>query len=61
MDWPKGYPQNPVSAEDLERKFRDLAGSVVDAATVDRIVEVVAALERAPRVDDLLVLIAHTT
>jgi 2-methylcitrate dehydratase PrpD len=61
VDWPKGYPQNPVSAKDLERKFRDLAGSVVDAATVDRIVAAVAELERAPRVDDLLALIAHTT
>ena len=60
VDWPKGYPQNPVSPADLERKFRDLAATAVDAATADRIVEAVAGLERAARVDDLLALVAHT-
>jgi 2-methylcitrate dehydratase PrpD len=60
VDWPKGYPQNPVSAADLERKFRDLAATATDAATIDRIVEGVAGLERASRVDDLLALVART-
>ena len=61
VDWPKGYPQNPVSQDDLETKFRDLAATAVDPGTADRIVEAVAGLEQAPRVDDLLALVAHTS
>ena len=60
MDWPKGYPQNPVSPAELERKFRDLAATAVDPDTADRIVEAVANLEQASRVDDLLALVADT-
>ena len=60
VDWPKGYPQNPVSQADLERKFRDLASVAVDAATAERIVEAVVGLEQVARVDDLLALVAHT-
>ena len=60
VDWPKGYPQNPVSAAELERKFRDLAATAVDAATADQIVNAVANLEQADRVDELLGLIANT-
>jgi 2-methylcitrate dehydratase PrpD len=61
VDWPKGYPQNPVSPAELERKFRDLAAIAVDAATADQMVEAVAGLEQADRVDDLLALMAHTS
>ena len=51
---------HPVSAEELETKFRDLAATAVDAATADRIVEAVANLEGAARVDDLLALVSTT-
>jgi 2-methylcitrate dehydratase PrpD len=61
VDWPKGYPQNPVTAAELERKFRDLAATAVDDATADRIVEAVATLEQDPRVDGLLALLARTS
>jgi len=60
VDWPKGYPQNPVSQADLERKFRDLAATATDAGTADRIVEAVASLEQASRVDELLALVSKT-
>ncbi|HZO31195.1 MAG TPA: MmgE/PrpD family protein [Chloroflexota bacterium] len=61
VDWPKGYPQNPASAAELERKFRDLAAATaVDAATADQIVGAVANLEQAARLDDLLALMADT-
>jgi 2-methylcitrate dehydratase PrpD len=61
VDWPKGYPQNPVSPADLERKFRDLAATALDDPTIERIVTTVAGLERAARVDDLMALVARTT
>jgi len=60
VDWPKGYPQNPVTPADLEQKFRALAATAVDAATIDRLVQAVAEIEAAPRVDDLLTLLART-
>lgn len=61
VDWPKGYPQNPVSPADLERKFRDLATTALDGPTAERIVELVAGLERLNRVDGLMALVARTT
>ena len=60
VDWPKGYPQNPVTSADLERKFRDLAATALDGAAIDRIIEAVATLEQPDRVDDLLGLLART-
>jgi len=60
VDWPKGYPQNPVTPAELERKFRDLAATATDAATIDRIIEAVAHLEHTPHVDDLMALLART-
>lgn len=61
VDWPRGYPQNPVTPAEIEGKFRDLASTAVDATTVDQVVEVVANLERLERVDGLLGLLATTT
>ncbi|MFN8636960.1 MAG: MmgE/PrpD family protein [Chloroflexota bacterium] len=60
VDWPKGYPQNPVSQTDLERKFRDLAATALDGAAIDRLVDLAAGLERLPRVDEVLALVART-
>lgn len=45
VDLPRGEPENPVSAADLERKFRDLAGVNRSAEVCDRIVQVVAGIE----------------
>lgn len=61
VDWPKGYPQNPVTDAELERKFRQLAAPVVAPQAVDLLVSAVAGLEQAARVDTLMALMAHTT
>jgi 2-methylcitrate dehydratase PrpD len=61
VDWPKGYPQNPVTPAEIEAKFRALASLSVDPATADQIVETVADLDRLERVDELLALIARTS
>ncbi|MCC6175232.1 MAG: MmgE/PrpD family protein [Chloroflexi bacterium] len=60
VDWPKGYPQNPVTLADVERKFRDLAAPVVAVAMAEQIVELVGEIERLERVDDLMALVART-
>ena len=60
VDWPKGYPQNPVTSADLEQKFRDLAATGLDASAIGRIVALVAGLEQLERVDDLMALLAQT-
>ncbi|MCC7367112.1 MAG: MmgE/PrpD family protein [Chloroflexi bacterium] len=61
VDWPKGYPENPVTDADLERKFRQLTAPMIDPRTADGIVAAVAGLEQAGRVDALMALLAHTS
>jgi 2-methylcitrate dehydratase PrpD len=60
VDWPKGYPQNPVSQDEIERKFLSLAETAIERSTAERIVGLVAELDRASRVDELAGLVAHT-
>jgi 2-methylcitrate dehydratase PrpD len=60
VDYPKGYPQNPITDAELERKFRQLVAPVVAPQTADRIVSAVAGLEQAAGVDALMALLAHT-
>jgi 2-methylcitrate dehydratase PrpD len=60
VDWPRGYPQNPVSQGEIERKFLGLAETAIERSKAERIVELVAELDRASGVDDLAGLVAHT-
>lgn len=43
---PRGHYDNPASSDDLARKFRQLTGSILPADRTERIVEVVAELDR---------------
>jgi len=61
VDWPRGYPQNPVSASDIEAKFLGLATVAVDEPMARRIVDLVADLDGLERVDELAALLARTT
>ena len=42
---PKGDPANPLTFEEVEAKFRDLAGPVIGGAKAARIVDMVHGLE----------------
>jgi 2-methylcitrate dehydratase PrpD len=43
LRYPKGDPENPLSWEEMEAKFRSLAGAVLSRAQCDRILEQIAA------------------
>lgn len=53
VETPRGSPENPLSDDELEEKFRRQAGTVLNEAAVDR---VVALVEDLPRLEDVTVL-----
>ena len=54
----RGSPENPLSREEIERKFRHVVAPCVDAARAERIVECVARLEMLEDLGELVPLIA---
>lgn len=53
----KGCPENPLSSEELEAKFRTLAGSVTSGQRVDQIIETVRSIKAAPSTEGLMALL----
>jgi len=51
--FPKGHTRNPLSDDDLERKFRSAAGALAPAAQ-DRFLDIAWSLDRVPTLDDTL-------
>jgi 2-methylcitrate dehydratase PrpD len=52
-DYPKGHAENPVSTEDLERKFSALVGSRFGRPTADAMLSALHSIDRCPDVSDL--------
>jgi 2-methylcitrate dehydratase PrpD len=50
VDFPKGSPQNPLTKEELERKFVDLASLALPEENVKRLLEVVNNLESLEKI-----------
>lgn len=61
VDWPRGYPQNPISREELEAKFLGLATTVVDRAHAERIARVAERVEELTDIGELAALLRVTT
>lgn len=56
---PRGYPEKPLTDEEVEAKFRNQALNALDGDAVDRLVDIVADLERLDDVRELIQL-CHT-
>jgi 2-methylcitrate dehydratase PrpD len=54
VPYAKGCPENPLTPQELEAKFRWLAGTVLDDGQVDGIIKAVDALASAPSVAGLM-------
>ena len=54
----RGSPENPLTREELETKFRHVVAPCVDAARAQRIVDMVARLETLDSLDELIELCA---
>jgi 2-methylcitrate dehydratase PrpD len=61
VDYPKGSVQNPMTEEDLERKFRSLAGPHLSSQTQDAIIEAVRSLENLDDIGSLVTLLVRDT
>lgn len=53
-----GSPENPMSDEHLESKFRDVAGPVVGRGLCDEMIEVVWSLDLTPDIRSVTELMA---
>ena len=61
VDWPRGYPQNPVTPEEIISKFMGLATMAVTESTARRLAELVSDLDAAERIDEVARLLGETT
>ena len=59
-DFPLGAPENPVTSQQIEDKFRTYAGSILPAANVDRIINMVNDLENLSSALDLIKLLRQS-
>ena len=58
-DFPLGAPENPVTSQQIEDKFRTYAGSRLPAANADQIVDMVNDLENLGAARDLIALLGQ--
>jgi 2-methylcitrate dehydratase PrpD len=54
----RGSPENPLSAADVEYKFRNVVESCLSAADIDKVVRLSAQLDRLDDIGELLALVA---
>jgi 2-methylcitrate dehydratase PrpD len=54
----RGSPENPISAADVEYKFRNVVRSCLPPARIDRLIELSGKLESLDNLDELIALIA---
>lgn len=59
VDAPKGYPENPLTASDLEGKFRTLSTLKLTAERVEELLKTINALEKMENVRNLTVLLTE--
>ena len=52
VEFPKGYPANPMTNADLEEKFRALTSEVLNKSQQDRVIEAIGNLDRAPNLNE---------
>ena len=59
-DFPLGAPENPVSSQQIEDKFKTYAGSILPAANADRVIDMVNDLENLSSVPELIALLRRS-
>jgi 2-methylcitrate dehydratase PrpD len=57
VPYAKGCPENPLTAEEVEAKFRNLAGTVTEAERVEAMIEMVRRIASAPSIGPLMALL----
>ena len=54
----RGSPENPISAQDVEYKFRNVVKSCLPAADIDRLVRLSDQVDRLDQLDELIAIVA---
>ena len=57
VDYPKGDPENPVTWDEAVEKFRFMSGHHIGSVEQDRIIELVANLEKLEHISELMELL----
>jgi 2-methylcitrate dehydratase PrpD len=60
VTYAKGCPENPLSAAEIERKFRSLAGDAIDEGNIEGIIDAVRGIASAPTIGPLVELLSLT-
>lgn len=55
----RGSPENPISAQDVEYKFRNVVKSCLPAADIDRLVRLSDQVDRLDQLDELIAIVAR--
>jgi len=55
----RGSPENPISAQDVEYKFRNVVKSCLSAADIDRLVRLSDQADRLNNLDELIAIVAR--
>lgn len=50
----RGSPENPISAEDVEYKFRNVVGRCLPSQQIDRLIELCRNLDSLPDLNELI-------
>ena len=58
IDYAKGMPQNPLTPQEIEDKFQDLATIVIPAKQAEEIIKAVKSLEDMVNIQSLIKLMA---
>ena len=59
VDYCKGLPQNPLTRQEFENKFRDLTANVTDKNQADEIIKVIGRMDQEKDVSGLIALMAR--
>jgi hypothetical protein len=54
QEYPRGCPLNPVSRDELRKKFKKLAGAVISGTKVDAIIDKIEQLENVQDISTLV-------
>jgi 2-methylcitrate dehydratase PrpD len=59
QEYPRGCPLNPVSRDELRKKFKKLAGAVLTKGRIEEIIDKVDRLEKLEDVSELVPLLVR--
>jgi len=60
VQWPKGYPNNPMTWDEVASKFKDCAEGVLSQVKIDHCIEMMLKMETLDSVSELMTIVSKT-